>query len=96
MVVISNDDVAAALLISLHGNNIEDYDKQDIVSNIELWAIIPSIGKNLFHQHMMNFVNKLELSDQKYELNGNLRDENYKERFLFPIKDFVSFGTDCQ
>ena len=41
----------------------------------------------------MNFVNKLELSDQKYQNNGNLRDENFKGKFLYPMKDFVSFGT---
>ena len=34
LVVSSDEDVAAASFISLHGNNIEDYDKQDIVSNI--------------------------------------------------------------
>ena len=44
----------------------------------------------------MNFVNKLELSDQKYQTNGNVRDENYKGKFGFPIEDFVSFGADLQ
>ena len=38
---------------------------------------------------MVNFVNKLGLSDQKYQTNGNLIDENYKEKLLFPMKDFV-------
>ena len=45
---------------------------------------------------MVGFVNKLELSDQKYQTNGNLRDENYKGKFLFSMKDFVSLGTDSQ
>ena len=45
-------------------------------------AIIPSIKNNFFHRHMINFVNKLELSDQKYQTNGNIRDENYKGDFL--------------
>ena len=44
---------------------------------------------------MINFVNKLELSDQKYQTNGNLRDENYIGKCLFSIKDFVSFSTYC-
>ena len=33
--VISNEDVANASLVYLHGDNIEDYYKQDIVTNIE-------------------------------------------------------------
>ena len=45
---------------------------------------------------MMNFVNKLELGDLKYQTNGNLRYENYKGKFLFPMKKFVSFRTDLQ
>ena len=38
-----NEDVSAALLISLHGDNNEDYDKQDIVTNIYIESIVPSI-----------------------------------------------------
>ena len=45
---------------------------------------------------MVGFVNKLELSDQKHQTNGVVRDENYKESLLFPMNDFVSLGTDCQ
>ena len=45
---------------------------------------------------MVYFVNKIELSGQKYNTNGNVRDENYNGKFLFTMKDFVSFGTDCQ
>ena len=44
---------------------------------------------------MINFVNKLDLSDQKYQANGNVRDESYMGN-LFPMKDFVSFVTDFQ
>ena len=33
LVVSNNEDVAAPSFISLHDNNIEDYEKQDIVSN---------------------------------------------------------------
>ena len=45
---------------------------------------------------MVDSVNKLELSDQKYQTNGNVRDENYNRKLLFPMKDFASFGTDRQ
>ena len=38
---------------------------------------------------MMDFVIKLELSDQKYHTNANVRYEYYKEKFLFPMKEFV-------
>ena len=47
MVVRSNEYVADALLISLHGKNIGDYYKQDIVSNISFEALLPSIKKLL-------------------------------------------------
>ena len=30
----SNEDVEAVSLLTFHGNNIEEYDKQDIVKNI--------------------------------------------------------------
>ena len=33
-------------------------------------------------------MNKLELSDQKYQTNGNIRGENYNGKLLFPMKDF--------
>ena len=42
------------------------------------------------------FLNKLELSDQKDQNNGILRDENNKEKFLSPIKGFVLSKTDFQ
>ena len=45
---------------------------------------------------MVDFVNKIEVSDQKYQTNGNVRDENYNVKFLFNMKDFVSFSTDRQ
>ena len=45
---------------------------------------------------MKDFVSTLELSDQKYQTNGNIRDKNYKGNFLFTMKDFVPFRTDCQ
>ena len=88
MVVISNENVATVSLLTLHGNNTKDSDKQDIVSNTQFEEIIPLIKRSFFHQIMI-FLNKLKLSDQKYQTNGNVRDENYRGKFLFPMKDFV-------
>ena len=45
---------------------------------------------------MVDFVNKLDLSDQKDQTNGNVKYENYKGKLLFPMNDFVEFVTDCQ
>ena len=95
-VIKSTKDVASELLVSLHGDNIEYSDKQDIVTNIEFEARIPSIKKNFFHQRMVEFANKLDSSDQKYQTNGIVRDENYKGKFLFAMKYFLSFGRDYQ
>ena len=44
---------------------------------------------------MVDFVNKLDLSDKKYHIHGNVRDENYNGKLLLPMKDFLSFSTDC-
>ena len=63
---------------------IEYNDKQDIFTNFESESIIPSIKKYLFHQRMVDFLNKLEISDQQYKTNGTVRDDNYKGNFLFP------------
>ena len=57
---------------------------------------ICSIKKNLFHQPMVDLANKLDLSEQKDQTNGIVRDENYKGKFLFTMKDFVSFGRNHQ
>ena len=42
---------------------------------------------------MVYCLNKLELGDQKYQTNGNVRDEIIKGKFLFPMKDVLSLGT---
>ena len=68
--------------------------KKYIVTNLEFEAIVTSTKTHFFHQRMVVFVTKLELSDQKYQTIGNVRDENHKENFLLPLKDFVSFSTD--
>ena len=92
----SKEDVAAVSFLTLQGKNIEKSDKQYIVKNIEFEAIVPSIKDYFFHQRMVDFVNKIELRYQKYHTNGNVRDEHYKGKFLFPVKCFVSFGTAYQ
>ena len=38
---------------------------------------------------MVDFMNKLELIDQKYKTNGTLIYDSYKGKFLFPMKDLV-------
>ena len=38
---------------------------------------------------MVGFVNKLEFRDHKYKTNGTVRDEKYKEKLLFPMKNFL-------
>ena len=48
--------------------------------------MLPSIKKYLFHQRVVNFVNKLELSYQKYWNNVNVRDATYKGKLLIPLK----------
>ena len=63
--------------------------KQDIVTNIEFETIISSIKKDLFNQRMVGFVNKIDLSDKKYQSNGIVRDDIYKGKLLFPMKYFV-------
>ena len=40
LVVVINEDVAAASLLSLNGNNKKYSEKQDIVTNIEFEAVI--------------------------------------------------------
>ena len=42
------------------------------------------------------FLNKLELSNQKHQSNGTVRDDKYKVNFLFPMKEFMSYGIDPQ
>ena len=67
---------------------------QDIITNIKFESISTSIKKYWFYQRMVDFINKIELSDHKYQSNGNIRYENYKWKFLFTMKDFMSFRTD--
>ena len=52
------------------------YEKQDIVTNIQFVAIVPSIKNNFFYHRMVYFMNKLELSYQPYKTNGIARYEN--------------------
>ena len=73
----------------MYGDNIEYNDKQEIDSNIYFETILSSIKGNSFISAWWLFFNKLELSDHQYQTNGNIRDENYKGKLLFTMKDFV-------
>ena len=59
----SHEYVAAASFLTLHDDNIEKYEKQDIVTKIEFEFILASIKNCFFHQRMVDFMNKVELSD---------------------------------
>ena len=67
-----------------------------ILANIEFEAIVHSTKKYFLYQRMVDFLNKLDLSYQKYQANGNVRRKHYKGKLLFPMKGFVPFGTDHQ
>ena len=60
-----------------------------MVTNIEFEFIVTSIKKYLFHQIIVNFF-------INYILIGTVGDENYRRRFLFTMKYFVSFRTYFQ
>ena len=77
MVVVINGDVASASFITLHGKNIGESEKKDIVTNIDFETMVHSIKRQFFHRRMVHLVNKLESSDKKYHTNRNVRDENY-------------------
>ena len=64
---------------------------------MEFESIVPLI-KNLvfFISAWLIFLNKLKLSDQKYQTNGNLRYDNYNGKSLFTMKNVLSFSTDNQ
>ena len=40
---------------------------------------------------MVDLVNKIEFNDYNYQTNRTVRDESYKRKFLFTMKEFVSF-----
>ena len=50
LIAIMNEDVTSESFISLHGGNLGDYLKKDIVINIEFEAIKPQIKNNFFLQ----------------------------------------------
>ena len=41
---------------------------------------------------MVGFVYKLELRDQKYQTNENVRYENYNKQLSFTIREFLSLS----
>ena len=89
LVVSSNEGLAAASLLSFHIKNIKDYDIEYIVSKTKFEAIISPIKNNSFHHRMMIFLNKLELGYQKYQVSGNIINENYKGNILFPMMEIL-------
>ena len=68
MIVGINEYAADASLLNLNFDNIEEYDKKYIVTNIQFEAIVPSIKKYFFHHRMVDFASKLGLIDQKIRL----------------------------
>ena len=54
---------------------------------IRIWGRknIRLIKNDFFHQHMVDFVNKIEFSDNKYQTNGTVRDEKYKGKLLLTM-----------
>ena len=71
----------------LYFNDIKS-EQNDIAPNIYFEATVPKIKKNFFHLHMIEFINVLGLKNQKYQ-NGTVRYENYKGKYLFPIKELI-------
>ena len=51
----SNEYVTSASLLTFHDDKIEEYDKQDIVTNIKFEDIVTSIKKHFFRQRMVDF-----------------------------------------
>ena len=43
-----NEDITAVSLLTFHDDNIEKYEKQDMVINIKFEVIVPSIKINPF------------------------------------------------
>ena len=41
---------------------------------------------------MVYYVDKLDFNYQKYQTNGTVKYEVYKEKFLFTMKEFMLFG----
>ena len=91
---IRNEDYEYLSLIYLHGKSNKDSGKQDIVTNIEFEAIVTSIKKNFFHEHMVDFSNKLYFNDNKYQTNGTIINYNATVFLLCCLCLCVpSFGT---
>ena len=44
------------------------------------------LQEKIFHQSMIEFINRLYLNDQKYQTNRTVTYENYKGKFVFPMK----------
>ena len=54
------------------------------------WGCCSHNKNNLFIQHMIDFANWFELSYQKYQNNGTVREKNHKGKLSFQMRDFVN------
>ena len=83
-------------MFELHDVDDNKTEQNEIIAGIYFEAVVPTRKNNLFHQLMIGFVNLWELNYHKYQTNGTVRDENYNGKFVFPMKDFMSFGKYSQ
>ena len=85
---INQNDTVESLIV-FHDVKDLKTDKNDIVAGIYYEAVVPARRINFFHQIMADYFIKLEPNNQKYQLNGAVRKENFKVKLLFPMKEFV-------
>ena len=64
----------------------EEIEQYDMGSNIYFVAVIPTTKDNFFRHIMIGFVDILEFNNHKYQTNGILRNNNYKGKFLYPMR----------
>ena len=58
-------------------------------------AIFTTRKRKVSHQNMI-FFNELDFNNHKYQQNGTVIEENHKGKFLFIIRESVSFGKNHQ
>ena len=74
LIVPINEYVTVASLIDLHGNYNEDSENYDMVTKHIFWIHSSFNKKNFFCHCVVDFVNKIEFSGQKYQTNGTVID----------------------
>ena len=67
-------------------------DKNDIVTDVYSKEFVGTGRKNLSFQHMIDIVNKLEWNYHKCQLNGTIREENYKRNIFLNLLQNSSFA----